>query len=64
MKKLMLISSLVMLGLGGCYVVPPGGHDDGYHNDRDHHDDRKDSRDRDGRDDNHDGTYDSHDQYH
>jgi hypothetical protein len=40
MKKLVLIASLMMLGLSGCFVVPNRGHDDGYHNDRDHRDDR------------------------
>ncbi len=49
MKKLLLMLSLLMVGLSGCYVVPHRGHDDGYRGDRDqHHDNRRDKdRDRD-----------------
>jgi len=36
MKKLLLVLSLVVIGLSGCYVR---GHDEGYHRDRDHHED-------------------------
>ncbi|MDP2827201.1 MAG: hypothetical protein Q8O37_01200 [Sulfuricellaceae bacterium] len=57
MKKLLLIASLMMVGLSGCYVVPPHrGHDDGYRNDRDHHRDDK-KRDHDYRNDGRDGGY-------
>lgn len=55
MKKLLVLMSLLMVGLSGCYVVPHRGHDDGYRADRDHrkdggHDRGRDeySRDRDG----------------
>ena len=49
MKKLLLILSLTVIGLSGCYVR---GHDDGYRRDRDHrednhqsgHDDHKNDR--------------------
>lgn len=36
MKKLLLILSLTVIGLSGCYVR---GHDEGYHGDRDHRQD-------------------------
>ncbi len=50
MKRLLLISSLLALGLSGCYVVPHRGQDEGYRGDRDqrHESDRDRSRDRDG----------------
>jgi hypothetical protein len=35
MKKLLLIFSLIVFGLSGCYVR--GYHDDGYHKGHDHH---------------------------
>jgi len=63
-KKLVLISGLAMLGLSGCFVVPHRSQDDGYHNDRDHRDERKDSPDHGGHDDRRDGSNDRHDQYH
>lgn len=48
MKKLIVILSLLMVGLSGCFVVPNRGHDDGYrgdHGDRDQrHDDDRDHR--------------------
>jgi hypothetical protein len=49
MKKLLLMMSLLMLGLTGCYVVPHRGHDDGYRGDRDqrHEGDRDRDRERD-----------------
>lgn len=34
MKKLLLILSLTVIGLSGCYIR---GHDEGYRRDRDHH---------------------------
>ena len=48
MKKLLLVLSLLMVGLSGCYVVPNRGHDDGYRGDRDHRDDKNHDRGRDG----------------
>ncbi len=47
MKKLLLILSLMVIGLSGCYVTPHRDHDDGYRKDRDHHEDgdRKGDRD-------------------
>ncbi len=60
MKKLLLLASLMMVGLSGCYVVPNRGNDEGYRNgqDRHQHDNRRD------RDDRRDGGYDNHDRYH
>ena len=40
MKKLILVLSLVTIGLSGCYAVPYHSHDDGYRDDKNHHDDR------------------------
>jgi len=40
MKKLVLVISLIMVGLSGCYVTPNRGHIDGTRRDRDHHDHR------------------------
>jgi len=54
MKKLILISSLLMLGLTGCYVVPHRGNDDGYRNDRDQRSDRDHRWDRNSPDRDHD----------
>ncbi|MEQ1592539.1 MAG: hypothetical protein ABL892_09140 [Thiobacillaceae bacterium] len=62
MKKLILISSLILIGLSGCYVVPNRGQDDGYHSNRDHRDggdERRDDR-KDGRS----GEYDDRDGHH
>lgn len=50
MNKLLLILSLTVTGLSGCYVVPYGGQDDGYRRDREHHEDRDSRREHDGRD--------------
>ena len=36
MKKLLLISTLIMIGLSGCYIVPFGDHEGGNRGDRDH----------------------------
>ena len=44
MKKLLLILSLMMIGLSGCYVR---GHDEGYRRDRGHEGDQRGDRDRD-----------------
>jgi hypothetical protein len=64
MKKLLLLASLMMVGLSGCYVVPPNrGHDDGYRNDRDHHQDDN-RKGHDDRDDGRGGGYGGHDGYH
>ena len=49
MKKLLLILSLMMIGLSGCYVR---GHDEGYRRDRGHEGDQRGDRDRGGE---HDG---------
>ncbi len=46
MKKLLLVLSLTVTGLSGCYVEPYGSHDDGYRRDRDHHEDSGQRRDR------------------
>ncbi len=63
MKKALLLASLMMVGLSGCYVVPHNrGNDDGYRNSRDHRQDDK-RKDRDGRDDGRDGRYGDHDRY-
>jgi hypothetical protein len=51
MKKLLLILSLVVIGLSGCYVAPYRDHDGGYQRDRDHHGHRDNERDHDDRDD-------------
>ena len=51
MKKLIVILSLLVVGLSGCYAVPHRGHDDGYRGDRDqrHENDRdRSDRSRDG----------------
>ncbi len=36
MKKLLLISTLIVIGLSGCYIVPFGDHEGGNRGDRDH----------------------------
>ena len=57
MKKLLLVLSIMVIGLSGCFVR--GHHDDGYHrgHDRDRgHDDRRGDRD-DKHDGKHDGRY-------
>lgn len=41
MKKLLLILSLMMIGLSGCYVR---GHDEGYRRDRGHEGDQRGDR--------------------
>ncbi len=41
MKKLLLVLSLVLVGLSGCYVR---GHDEGYRRDRDHREDNSQQR--------------------
>ena len=64
MNKLLLLASLVMMGLSGCYVVPNRGHDDGYRNGRDHRDHGGDRRDRDGHEDDRRGDDGNHDGYH
>ena len=46
MKKLLLILTLMVTGLSGCYVVPYGAHGDGYRRDRDHREDTDQKRDR------------------
>ena len=51
MKKLMVILSLLVVGLSGCYAVPHRGRDDGYRGVRDqrHENDRdRSDRSRDG----------------
>ncbi len=48
MKKILLILSLMVTGLTGCYVAPHRDHDDGYRNERDRRDDGDHRRDRDG----------------
>lgn len=57
MKKLWLISSLMLIGLTGCYVVSYGDHDDGYRRDRDYRGDSDHKRDHDDRDGGHGGTH-------
>lgn len=64
MKKLLLILSLVVTGLSGCYVEPIRGHDGGYQRDRDHHEDSDRRGDRDHRDDGRDGEHSDGDRYH
>lgn len=49
MKKLLLILSLVVTGLSGCYVEPVRVNDGGYRHDRDHREDRDQRRDHDER---------------
>lgn len=49
MKKLLLILSLMVTGLSGCYVTPYGIHDDGYQRDRDAREDRDQKREHDDR---------------
>jgi hypothetical protein len=51
MKKLLLVISLTVIGLSGCYVVPYGGQDDGYRRDGGHHDDGDHHRNHEGHDD-------------
>lgn len=51
MKKLVLILSLMVTGLAGCYVGPYRDHDDGYRRDRDHREDSHHRRDHDDHDD-------------
>ncbi|MHB1592113.1 MAG: hypothetical protein ACYCTW_11365 [Sulfuricella sp.] len=43
MKKLLVILSLVVTGLSGCYVAPYRDHDGGYQRDRDHGDQQRDA---------------------
>jgi len=40
MKKLLLIASLMVIGLSGCFVAPYRGHDDGARRDQDRGEDR------------------------
>ena len=47
MKKLLLLLSMIMLGLSGCYVR--GYHDDGYHRGHDQHKGHDQHRSDDGR---------------
>ena len=55
MKKLILVLSLMMIGLSGCYLR---AYDDGYHRDRDHHEDNH--RDHDHHEGDHDRDHDDH----
>ena len=55
MKKLVLILSMLMTGLSGCFVEPIRGGDGGYRNDREHRDGSEQRRDRDGDRRDHDG---------
>lgn len=55
MKKLLLVLSLMMIGLSGCYLR---AYDDGYHRDRDHHEDNH--RDHDHHDGDRDRDHDDH----
>lgn len=64
MKKLLLIASLMVTGLSGCYVAPYGDRDDGYRRDRDHREDSDRKRDRDNRDGGHGGEHGDPDGYH
>ena len=50
MKKLLLVLSVIVISLSGCYVR---GHDEGYHRDRDHHDHERDHHDHHDHDDDH-----------
>jgi len=57
MKKLLLVLSLAVIGLSGCYIK--GHHDEGYHRGHDHdrgHDEHRDEH-RDGRDGDHDDRH-------
>lgn len=53
MKKLLLILSLMVVSLSGCYVGPYRGHDDGYRRDGGHEGDRDRGGERDGHDEHH-----------
>lgn len=64
MKKLVLILSLMVTGLSGCYVVPYRGNDDGYQRDQDHREDSNHKRDRDDHDDGRGGDRGGRDGYH
>lgn len=64
MKKLLLIVGLTVISLGGCYVAPYGGHDDGYRRDRDHREDRDHKRDHDEHDGGRGGEHGDSDGYH
>jgi hypothetical protein len=61
MKKLLLVLSLTVIGLSGCYVVPYGGHDDGYRRDGEHHDDGDHNRNHEGHDGGQGGEHDHND---
>ena len=63
MKKLLLVVTLIVPVLSGCYVAPYPDHDDGYRRDRDHHDDDDRRLDRDDRDDGHGGEHHDRDGY-
>ena len=55
MKKLLLISTLIVLSLSACYVVPIGDHEGGFRGDRDHREDGDRRGNRDDRGDEHGG---------
>lgn len=63
MKKLLLILSLMVTGLSGCYVAPYGGHDDGYRSDRDPRGSGDQNRDHNGHDDGRSGDRGGRDGY-
>ena len=48
MKKLLVILSLMVVGLSACDDMPYRDHGDGYHRDRDHHEDGDQQRNRGG----------------
>lgn len=50
MKKLLVIVSLLVIGLSGCFVEPYRGHDNGYRRDNDRGEDRDHRRDQGDRD--------------
>lgn len=64
MRKLWLILSLMVVGLGlsGCYIAPYRAHDDGYRHGQDHHEDRDHKKDH--RDDNRSGDHGDSNEYH
>lgn len=64
MKKLLLILSLMVIGLSGCYVVPYGGHDDGYRRGRDHREESDHQRGHDDHDGGQGGEHGDRDGYH
>lgn len=57
MKKLLLILSLMVTGLSGCYVAPIRDHDGAYQRNQDHREGRDNERDHDGRDDGRGGEH-------